>query len=212
LISSIPINNIQYSDASKLLSFYQLWLDDLFPKARFLDALAMIEKTGHKRIVQDARMGWINEGKPRASVHEHSLFEEPELPSMTGDQEPTVTRVAPIFERIPAERPKTPTADVSMDDDDLYNATPKAQIRDLDQGAETRNSIFGGSQGLFGPAKSVIDESIPEDDLDALLAEEEALHTASGNKQPEISGQKALPAEDNFDDEMEAMAEMEGMW
>lgn len=44
---------------------YQLWLDDLFPKARFVDALAMVEKEGHKTSMHKIRMEWINEAKPR---------------------------------------------------------------------------------------------------------------------------------------------------
>ncbi|GJC97019.1 chromosome segregation in meiosis protein 3 [Colletotrichum higginsianum] len=55
----------EFSDAARLLTFYQLWLDDLFPKAKFLDALAMVEKAGHKKQIALKRMDWINEGKPK---------------------------------------------------------------------------------------------------------------------------------------------------
>ncbi|KXJ89368.1 replication fork protection component Swi3-domain-containing protein, partial [Microdochium bolleyi] len=66
----------EFSDAAKLLSFYQLWLDDLFPKARFIDALGMVEKAGHKKFMAAKRVEWINEGKPRASraEEEDDLF------------------------------------------------------------------------------------------------------------------------------------------
>ena len=53
---------------ARLLSFYQLWLDDLFPKAKFLDALVMIERAGHKKTMHTMRTEWINEGKPGASA------------------------------------------------------------------------------------------------------------------------------------------------
>jgi replication fork protection complex subunit Csm3/Swi3 len=44
---------------------YQLWLDDLYPRAKFADGLAMIEALGHKKRIQMMRKEWINEGKPR---------------------------------------------------------------------------------------------------------------------------------------------------
>lgn len=203
----------KYSDASNLLSFYQLWLDDLFPKARFLDALAMVEKTGHKRMMQVARLEWINEGKPRSSVHEDSIFDEPTLQTRDiGQSEKTPSRVAPIFEKS-ADNPNPP-ADVEnmdMDDDDLYDATPPP--RQPVSGDISQNSEHVGRTSIFGNAKSsTADDDVPEDDLDALLAEEEALQASSGNMQPAVSVPKATSAEESFDDEMEAMAEMEGMW
>jgi len=42
-----------------MLSLYQLWLDDLFPKAKFLDALSMVEKAGHKSAVAKKRKEWM---------------------------------------------------------------------------------------------------------------------------------------------------------
>lgn len=50
---------------ARLLNTYQLWLDDLFPKAKFADGLTMIEKLGHKKRIQIMRKEWINEGKPK---------------------------------------------------------------------------------------------------------------------------------------------------
>ncbi|KAJ5605063.1 hypothetical protein N7510_010217 [Penicillium lagena] len=58
----------QFSDTARLLNFYQLWLDDLFPKAKFADGLAMIEKLGHSKRIQTMRREWINEEKPKLFV------------------------------------------------------------------------------------------------------------------------------------------------
>jgi replication fork protection complex subunit Csm3/Swi3 len=205
---------LQYSDASKLLAFYQLWLDDLFPKARFLDALAMVEKMGHKRQMQIARMEWINEGRPKAHVDEDAMFDEPTISAEENAQrEKTASRIAPIFEKTATERSKTPAADVDEDMEDLYNATPKAARQTA---TETQASVFGGGSGgsLFGPAKSAtVDDGFPEDDLDALLAEQEMMEAETSKAVPVKTASKAAPPEeDNFDDEMEAMAEMDGMW
>ena len=138
---------VQYSDAARLLSFYQLWLDDLFPKAKFLDAAAMVEKLGHKKRIQMMRMNWINEGKPKEPVQEDSIFDEPMLPPReVSDRNNAPPRIAPIFEKIQTERPKTP--DVNADsDEDLYDATPKISRT---QGQETTIPIAEGGS-LFGP-------------------------------------------------------------
>lgn len=48
-----------------MLNMYQLWLDDLYPRAKFADALAIIEKVGHTKRMQIMRKDWIDEGKPR---------------------------------------------------------------------------------------------------------------------------------------------------
>jgi replication fork protection complex subunit Csm3/Swi3 len=48
-----------------MLNMYQLWLDDLYPRAKFADALSIIEKVGHTKRMQVDRKAWIDEGKPR---------------------------------------------------------------------------------------------------------------------------------------------------
>ncbi|KAB8201527.1 replication fork protection component Swi3-domain-containing protein [Aspergillus parasiticus] len=58
----------EFSDAARLLQFYQLWLDDLFPRAKFADGLTIIEKLGHHKRLQVMRREWIEEEKPRAQV------------------------------------------------------------------------------------------------------------------------------------------------
>ena len=51
-----------------MLNMYQLWLDDLYPRAKFADALAIIEKVGHTKRMQVDRKAWIDEGKPRRTT------------------------------------------------------------------------------------------------------------------------------------------------
>jgi replication fork protection complex subunit Csm3/Swi3 len=146
----------EFDDAGRLLSFYQVWLDDLFPKANFLDALAMVEKAGHKTTMRNARMQWIDEGKPRAAAEEddedNRIYQ-----GASGPQQPD--KVAAIFENTATaarERAKTPTMDDLFGDDDIYNATP------------LRNT------GSTAPSRQAVDNDIPDDDdLDALIAEAE---------------------------------------
>ncbi|KAE8374323.1 replication fork protection component Swi3-domain-containing protein [Aspergillus bertholletiae] len=58
----------EFSDAARLLQFYQLWLDDLFPRAKFADGLTIIEKLGHNKRLQVMRREWIEDEKPSAQV------------------------------------------------------------------------------------------------------------------------------------------------
>lgn len=51
-----------------MLNMYQLWLDDLYPRAKFADALAIIEKVGHTKRMHMMRKDWIDEGKPRRNT------------------------------------------------------------------------------------------------------------------------------------------------
>ncbi|KAL2866809.1 Chromosome segregation in meiosis protein 3 [Aspergillus lucknowensis] len=55
----------EFSDLARLLNFYQLWLDDLFPRAKFADGLAMIERLGHTKRLQTMRRAWIDDDKPK---------------------------------------------------------------------------------------------------------------------------------------------------
>jgi replication fork protection complex subunit Csm3/Swi3 len=210
----------QFSDADRLLSFYREWLDDLFPKATFLDALAMVEKAGHKTMMRNQRLKWIDEGRPKATVEDEEQFEDR---PPTAPRQPS--RIAPIFEKTTQERPKTPTADDLFGDEDIYNATPQpnraaprpvADIPDDDDldalmaeaeastNTQQQSSIFGN-----GPSKRPSQPSgePDDDDLDALMAEADAQtapHKPNNNdKRPERNN------EDDDDDLEALMAEAE---
>ncbi|KAK8023780.1 hypothetical protein PG993_011846 [Apiospora rasikravindrae] len=154
----------EYSDTARLLSFYQLWLDDLFPKAKFLDALAMIEKTGHTKHMQMERLGWINEGKPRPHRDDDDEDEVPEIITDILGRDAAVlpARIAPIFQNgQSSERPTTPAVgDDLFGDEDIYDATPR------------------GSKKTAAPAVDATGGEPDEEDLDALMAEEEAQRAA----------------------------------
>lgn len=59
-----------------MLNMYQLWLDDLYPRAKFADALTIIEKVGHTKRMQIMRKDWIDEGKPRRTVADDEDVDE----------------------------------------------------------------------------------------------------------------------------------------
>ncbi|KAJ9654873.1 chromosome segregation in meiosis- protein [Neophaeococcomyces mojaviensis] len=54
----------ELSDAARLLNYYQIWLDNLYPRAKFADALQLVERAGHNKKLQVMRKAWIDEGKP----------------------------------------------------------------------------------------------------------------------------------------------------
>jgi replication fork protection complex subunit Csm3/Swi3 len=69
---STTLTKPQYGDIARMLNMYQLWLDDLYPRAKFADALAIIEKVGHTKRMQIMRRDWIDEGKPRLAAQQDS--------------------------------------------------------------------------------------------------------------------------------------------
>ncbi|CAI6340289.1 unnamed protein product [Periconia digitata] len=67
----------EYGDVARLLNMYQLWLDGLYPRAKFADGLFMIEKLGHTKNIQMMRKEWIDEGRPKnKSDHEDEVQDE----------------------------------------------------------------------------------------------------------------------------------------
>ncbi|KAL7948029.1 replication fork protection component Swi3 domain-containing protein [Trichoderma barbatum] len=216
----------EFSDASRLLSFYQLWLDDLFPKARFLDALAMVEKAGHKKALVTARSEWINEGRTKASNNDDDADLDIGAVAITEDSQTTEGG-------IPTQgRQKTPERDDIPDDDDLYGATPRAAARstnalrpapsndapdddDLEAlmaEAESMDSRPGPATTTTAPKQSNTSSTQhleEEDDLDALIAEAETQDRPSGQNASTISSNNKGH---DFADDEEAMQEMEGLW
>ena len=102
---------------ARLLNAFQLWLDDLYPRAKFADGLAIIERLGHTKRMQTMRREWIQEGESRETLG--SLTEGAE--KQAGGQKSNLDQCGEI-ESI--EGPRTPVALVEGDGD-LYAATPK---------------------------------------------------------------------------------------
>ncbi|GAP87982.1 putative chromosome segregation in meiosis protein 3 [Rosellinia necatrix] len=161
----------EFSDTARLLSFYQLWLDDLFPKAKFIDALSMVEKAGHKNQLRLKRIQWISEGQPKpAGLDDDDLFGDSNQPEGQ-ERDPALfpAKLAPIFQSSLDKSTPAPTRDSPFAEEDIYGASPKRQT----DAAPAITSLFGNG----GNAQA--NDEPDEDDLDALMAEEEAQRTAS---------------------------------
>lgn len=202
---------MQFSDASRLLSLYQLWLDDLFPKARFLDALAMVEKAGHKKALVSARDGWINEGRPKASHDDDDELGIGAVNINDDDLYDATPRGARRFVNMlqddaPAAAPAA--ANDMPDDDDLDALMAEAESMDsrrlltaMTNTAATTTTVAASANGP---------EEDDDDYLNALIAEAE-----EQDQQPAKKTGNGLASGDtghDFADEEEAMREMDGLW
>ncbi|KAI9163700.1 hypothetical protein HJFPF1_05322 [Paramyrothecium foliicola] len=224
----------EFSDASRLLSFYQLWLDDLFPKAKFVDALAMVEKVGHKKRVMAARNEFINQSRPKDRTEyddDDDLFGEgndaqeaevePELP---GDDAPSASTI---------QRPRTPQGDDAVpDDDDLYDATPRraqtaarppppTQSHDIPDDDELDMLMAEyGAPGESAPlppkpqqARPVNDDVPDDDDLDALVAEAEEFDRGNQKELAVRSDPKEVTSNKGASEAPQGQEEeLEGLW
>ncbi|EED18382.1 replication fork protection component Swi3, putative [Talaromyces stipitatus ATCC 10500] len=211
LNNEFQIDNIslQFSDLGRLLNFYQLWLDDLYPRAKFADGLAMIEKLGHSKRIQIMRREWINEEKPdylrNADDEDHNNHDNSN----------------PVAERDEAPGAQTATnndtsadANVPLDDDmeDLFGEAPRRRStpkQDTSSGsnddvppdddlgmmlAEAENVNGTTEQDTFNESNTqapVTDanndnDAPPDDDLDMLLAEAENIAQAGDGSRKSI--------------------------
>lgn len=200
----------------------------------------MVEKQGHKKRLQIARMEWIDEGKPKPYRDDDEDDALVDLDGVLG-RDATVfpARVAPIFQQSAraSERPKTPQPADSLfgdgvpDEDDIYGATPKAPRTaagpaaggepdddELDALMAEETSRTAPSTSLFGdggrvaklPPRTVAAPPDDEDDLDALMAEAEA-QTAPAKSSKVPLPKKNGPFIDDDEDDLDAlMAEAEG--
>ncbi|KOS19780.1 Chromosome segregation in meiosis protein 3 [Escovopsis weberi] len=196
----------QFSDAARLLSFYQLWLDDLFPKARFLDALSMVEKAGHKKKLQAARQEWISQGKPHDDDDDDDNNNNSDHHNNNNnDDDDDDGGLVQAVER-PA-REMTPARDMRRDvpnDEDLYDATPRAS-RTMTIPPATATARHGHEHGHDAP---------DEDDLEALMAEAELLdapRNRSSAEKPNVADTAAAAADDDDEDLDALIAEAEAL-
>jgi replication fork protection complex subunit Csm3/Swi3 len=128
-----------------MLNMYQLWLDDLYPRAKFADGLAMIEKLGHSKNIQLQRKAWIDEGKPK---HNTDLDRLDKSASPSGE-------------------PNEHGTD-RMNDFQPGNAADEGALPGREDGSEVpvRTEDLNNTHG---------DEEPDDDELDALLAESTGL-------------------------------------
>ncbi|KAF7116575.1 hypothetical protein CNMCM5793_005056 [Aspergillus hiratsukae] len=159
----------EFSDAARLLNFYQLWLDDLFPRAKFADGLAMIERLGHSKRLQAMRKEWIDEEKPRATSENHTDPRQASESSESRTDDPVVA-----FDRLNMTDTNRPRGDVAGDHtSDAEGMHIDDTLSSLRQ-RESDETLFMADDDDV--AQQPDNLGAPDDDeLDALLKEQELL-------------------------------------
>ncbi|KAL5614205.1 hypothetical protein BROUX41_000044 [Berkeleyomyces rouxiae] len=171
----------EWADASSLLSMYRLWLDDLHPKARFVDAMAMVNKVGRKQTMIKQRNTWLEEPDKSQSIFD--TVEE--IIGFEGSTD-AAAPPAPAAPSVPSHGRR----ETSPPDDDLYNASPKRP-----QPHETTRTAVAAA------------DDVPDfdDDLEAMMAEAESFDALATAQKPGPS----LPSQEpDYSVEDELMAEM----
>lgn len=178
----------QFSDAARLLNFYQLWLDDLFPRAKFADGLAIIEKLGHSKRLRTMRREWIEEERPKSQSADDDSVQATKLPDI-------------MFETGTGGNDETSTS--------LHQNSTNHELQSETQSHSEQQPPANDSVGDHSvPAQySGVDtagQDAPDDDeLDALLREEEE-NMATTESVPAGSG-----ASQRFADDFEFMDDLD---
>lgn len=232
----------EFSDISRLLNTYQLWLDDLYPRAKFRDALTMVEKVGHSKRMQVMRKAWLDDTKP----HRRGQSPDVEVSGAIGDLETSPNDIAES-----SRRDEDLFAEMLWDDETSSRPanTDAPDDDDLDALlAENEPQSSRPQPPSRARAKGPFTEDDPDDDdLDALLtgkasvmpahANGQSLQSASMGQEPDDDELNALMAEQSTDqrsnaqvtggsrtspqnprddadfaDEEEVLAGMDGMW
>ncbi|KAJ5770786.1 uncharacterized protein N7511_002837 [Penicillium nucicola] len=159
----------EFSDAARLLNFYQLWLDDLYPRAKFADGLTMIEKLGHSKRIQVMRREWIEEEKPRpldSSEPTREMLESLQIPKTAthlGDGDAPATK----------DQDEAGEGDLFIPDDEGIRPStsyPEPEDDDLDDLLREQDEVMADC-----PSDTVASSSRPPNDFDDYDAEYEAM-------------------------------------
>jgi replication fork protection complex subunit Csm3/Swi3 len=163
----------------------------LYPRAKFVDGLTIIEKLGHSKRMQLQRKAWIEEGKPRPSIEDEDLdYDEPQ----TGTPQPDAENGGEIVRFGSESSRASREPDVMLDGVD-------------EKGGEGQKKPAGA------PPEQLDDGEPDEDELDALLAEEPTRAGApSRDKDHSAPPMTESAVKPSFDDDEEAMREMDELW
>jgi replication fork protection complex subunit Csm3/Swi3 len=180
----------------------------------------MVEKVGHKKKVMAARNEWINQSRPKATGddEEDALAEDDDnvLPSTEPAQDRSVAQPDPA-----GARPQTPPPrdDGVPDDDDIYDATPRASRPAPSAPAAAHGFPDDDELDELMAEYGALDEPAPQprkqqpapprdeddDDLDALVAEAEMLDQGKQKELPVRSDQEKPPAASAQEQELEGL-------
>lgn len=195
----------EFSDAAKLLNYFQLWLDDLYPRAKFADGLQMVEKVGHSKRMQVMRREWINESK-----HKELYGDDDDMYAggqSNGNPADGAVQNGPITANGEAQ-PSAPDDDPNLDDLFFPDSNRKPEARGQDEPEEDElDALLAEQESIIQPKaiqKPLAEDSEGEDDLNALLAEADRPNTSTIARRGAV---QEIPGEE--DDLNALMAERE---
>lgn len=222
-----------------MLNLYQLWLDDLYPKAKFRDALTMAEKLGHSKRMQVSRRAWIEETKSSQRQDDNDEDDRPTGPSdqQEKDSDPILRPGAgggakehdpqDFTDQMPEEddmdallaeearaaqakpQPIRSRQKGTFEDDNEESEPDEDELEAL--WAEERTRIQQTTASVpMQKGPNQEDPDSDQDDLDALLAEEPyGAHVVADRNNKPTNDQHAAKADNNFADEEEAMRDLD---
>ncbi|KAK3071050.1 chromosome segregation in meiosis- protein [Teratosphaeriaceae sp. CCFEE 6253] len=201
----------EFSDIANLLGVYQLWLDDLYPKAKFRDGLAMVEKVGHSKRMQMERRVWIEATRPcRAEKGVERVGDDIEMSGGLGERGRNESGDE-IFGGSGASQGSDGRAkqkDGEMPDDDELDTLM----------AESHARVLAPKPQQARKKPFEEDDGPDEDELDALMAKQDGSASQAPSAAAAKSASATQPAknasgsfEDNEDaDELDALLAEQG--
>ena len=204
----------EFTDAARLLTYYQLWLDDLYPRAKFADALQLVEKAGHSKTMQRQRKDWIDEGKPsyirdrerRKEMDAAEAAEEGEY-TMSGGLNPADAGANEAHGENGQSPPASGAKDAT-DEGDLFIPDAEDPVRnDNEPDEDELDALLADRDDNTSRPQPAAQYSDSEDDLDALLAAHDARRVPTTTSKPAMSN--GMFEDDNEDDLDALLAERE---
>lgn len=175
-----------------------MWLDALYPRAKFADGLTIIEKLGHTKKLQSLRRDWINESKVQGTKNATSDHGQ---------------KAAAPVEELKSElrhRPSTPPKKVHS-----HEPNPAAESTNTANPTSNWPNNQDPNEGLFVSENEGGDHQMSEDELDDDVGViEDIIDDPRTRKSdfgvfPQTSSITAIEhSVAEFEDEMEAMASM----
>ena len=183
------------------MSYYQLWLDNLYPRAKFLDGLQLVEKAGHSKTLQRQRRDWIDEGKP-------GYIRDRERRKDGGDSEAGILTTEGFIENDVQSGLAQATSPASDEDAEpgLFVPETNAAAEPEEPDEDELDALLAG-QGQPNPTSAERRDvaSEDEDDLDALLAEHNARTAKQANLPPKTTNSVAEPEQEEDEDDLDAL-------
>ncbi|KAF3901877.1 hypothetical protein ABW21_db0200453 [Orbilia brochopaga] len=172
----------EIADLGRLLNFYQIWADNMYPKANFKDVLEIIEKLGSSRGMQRRREEWIEEYKMKQHEEDDRLVGRAR--ELLAKDDPTTDHMGRKIIRVP--NPSRRIVD--------SEATNSADMNREQANAKAGDSLF------FQDDDDDLGDDL--DELDAIMREAE-------NPKVTASGAGNQPGHDEMDELDAIMREME---